>query len=283
VVSSNKVAAYQEASDALTQELMRNSVARQDMLTVNSTDLPESSACMQDARVIVSLGTEALRQVMGRGLRTAVIAGLIPRISFEQVMADAGKKAAANVTAVYLDQPFARQLDLLRLALPKSRRVGVVWGPDSVAQQPALAAAAQARGLELVEVTVAEGAALIGVLNQALRDADVLLAVADNTVYNSSTAAPILLTSYRARTPVLAFSPAYVKAGALLAVHTTPTQSGNQLAGMAQYFLQNGALPASQYPADFSVSANDYVARSLGLAIDAKALAERLRKQEKRP
>ena len=36
--------------------------------------------------------------------------------------ADAGKRGAASVSALYLDQPFGRQLDLLRLALPQARR-----------------------------------------------------------------------------------------------------------------------------------------------------------------
>jgi hypothetical protein len=42
-------------------------------------------------------------------------------------------------------------------------------------------------------------------------------------------------------------------------------------------------LPASQYPLDFSVSVNEYVARSLGLSLDARGLGERLHRMEKRP
>jgi len=283
VVSSNKVTAFQEAAEALTLELTRSGVARQDVATVHGTDSPESSACLQDARAIVSLGTDALRQVLARNPRAAVIAGLIPRASYDQMMAETGKKSAANVAALYLDQPLSRQLDLLRLALPRARRVGVVWGPESVAQQPALSAAAQQRGTELVEGSVNDGSQLITALHAALQDTDVLLAVADAAVYNSTTVSNILLTSYRAKTPVVAFSPAYVKAGALMAVHTTPAQAGLQLAGMAAHYLQSGALGTSQYPVDFTVSTNDYVARSLGLSLDAKTLTERLHKLEKRP
>jgi putative tryptophan/tyrosine transport system substrate-binding protein len=283
VVSSSKVAAFQETSDVLTQELTRNGVTRQDIQAVNGADSAEGSACLQDARVIVSLGTEALRQVLARNPKAAVFAGLIPRASFEQVVTEAGKKGAANVAALYLDQPLARQLDLLRLALPKARRVGVVWGPESVTQQGSMSAAMQQRGMEPVEGSLNEGSQLINALQAALQDADVLLAVADGAVYNSTTVSNILLTSYRAKTPVVAFSPAYVKAGALMAVHTTPAQAALQLAGMAAHYLQTGVLGGSQYPTDFSVSTNDYVARSLGLSLEAKPLTERLHKLEKRP
>lgn len=280
VVSGDKVAAFQEASDTLAVELPRNGIARTEVQFVAGTELQDS--CMQDARLVVSLGTEAFRQVISRNSRATVIAGLIPRISFERLLLEAGKKATANVTALYLDQPFSRQLDLLHMALPQARRVGVLWGPESVSQQALMNTALLAHGLELSEGVVGDNVSLISALQSSLHDADVLLAVADSAVYNSTTVANILLTSYRAKTPVLAFSPAYVKAGALLSVHTNAVQAGTQLAGMAARFLQ-GAVPLSQYPADFTVTTNDYVARSLGLSLDAKVLTERLHRIEKRP
>ena len=42
-------------------------------------------------------------------------------------------------------------------------------------------------------------------------------------------------------------------------------------------------MPVSQYPLEFSVVINDYVARSLGLTLDEGVLGERLRRMEKRP
>ncbi|NVO07237.1 MAG: hypothetical protein HXX19_15560 [Rhodoferax sp.] len=234
-----------------------------------------------DARLLVSLGSEAFRQVVQRAPHAAVIAALLPRISYERVLQEANRKPPANMAAVYLDQPFGRQLDLLRLLIPALRRIGVVWGPESVTQQALLQAAAQARGLELSESVVGESTPLIGALRTSLNNAEVLLAVADGSVYNASTVSNILLTSYRSKTPVMAFSPAYVKAGALLSVHSTAAQVGAQLAGMASHFLQSNSLPVNQYPSDFTLTGNDYVARSLGISLDTKTLGERLHRLEK--
>jgi ABC-type uncharacterized transport system substrate-binding protein len=107
--------------------------------------------------------------------------------------------------------------------------------------------------------------------------------MADPQVFNGNTLPNILLASYRARIPVMAFSPAYVKAGALLSLHSTPSQVGSQAGVVARSALQGAALPAPQYPTDFTVSVNDYVARSLGLGLDATTLSERLHSLEKRP
>jgi ABC-type uncharacterized transport system substrate-binding protein len=283
VVSSERAPAYQDAADSLSQELVRNGVARQDIQSLSLVDYLEGGAAVQDTRLIVSLGADAFRQVLAHSSRSVVLAGLIPRISFERLLADSHRKNPANVAGLYLDQPFGRQLDLLHMALPAVRRVGVLWGPESVAQQPLLASALQSRGLESTELVLAEGGSLIAALRGALNNTEALLAVADSAVYNPSTISNILLTSYRDKTPVMAFSPGYVKAGALLSVHSTATQAGVQMATMALHYLQANALPTSQYPLDFSISVNEYVAHSLGLSLDAKNLTDRLRRLEKKP
>jgi ABC-type uncharacterized transport system substrate-binding protein len=82
---------------------------------------------------------------------------------------------------------------------------------------------------------------------------------------------------------VLGFSPAYVRAGALVSLHSTPAQVGIQAASLARSVL-NGQSPApSQYPADFTVEVNTHVARSLGLELDAAALTKQLRQLERKP
>lgn len=283
IVSSDKTAVFQEAADNLSQELLRSGLLRQDIQVLAAAEFADPANRAQDTQLLVTLGTDALRQVLLQSPRIPVLAGLIPRVSYERVLADSGHKGQATVAALYLDQPFGRQLDLLRLALPQARRVGVLWGPESLSQQSLLAAAASQHGMELVEGVYSEDAPLISGLRSALGGADVLLAVADASVYNRASLSNILLTSYRGKTPVMAFSPAYVKAGALLSLHTTAMQASTRLAALALHFLQNNSLPASQYPGDFSVSVNEYVARSLGLALDADALSERLHRLEKKP
>lgn len=280
VVTSEKAPAFQEAYDSLSQEMQRLGVARQDIALLSVSDYQEGGPTVQEARLLVTLGANALRQVAARNSKP-LIAGLIPRISYERVLAESGRKGAT--AALYLDQPFGRQLDLMRMVLPNLHRVGVLWGPESVSLQPLLNAALQNRGLELSEGVYAEGQSLIGALQLALHDADGLLAVADTTIYNANTVSNILLTSYRAKVPVQAFSPAYVKAGALVSVHSTASQIGTQMAAMAVQALQAGNMPPNQYPADYTVTTNDYIARSLGMALDARALSDRLHRLDKRP
>lgn len=284
VLSSERSPSYTDASQAVVAELVRQGVRRTDIAQLYVSELVAGDlAAAQGAKVWVTLGSDALARALQREGRPALVSALIPRLGFERLLRENPGRTTAPALAVYLDQPFGRQLDLVRQVLPEARRVGVLWGPESAAQQPGLLAAAQARGMELVGGNVAASSALFSGLKSVLDDADLLLAVADPQVYNSATISNILLATYRARVPVLAFSPAYVKAGALLAVYSTPRQIGTQAGALARTVLQGGAVPASQYPLEFSVAVNEHVARSLGMALDEAALNERMHRLERRP
>ena len=283
LVLSEKSVGYQDIARSIAAELERTGLPSGEVVQLAGTDLQPGEVTLPQAKVIVTLGADALRRVLAQDTRLPVIASLLPKSSFDRLVRENSRKPAGSITAVYLDQPFGRRVELLRLVLPDAKRVGVLWGPDSVSSQSSLNQALQARGLTAESSVVSEPGGLFGGLKVVLEDADVLMAVADPLVYSSSTIANVLLTTYRARIPVLAFSPAYVKAGALLAIYATPQQIGLQTAGLVRQVLQGGVWPAPQYPVEFEISVNDHVARSLGLKIDTRSLTERLLMAGKRP
>lgn len=283
IVTAERTELIDAAADAVVEQLRRNGGVPPEVLRLTPAELDASEALARNPpRLTVTLGTEALGRVLGNGPRGPVIAGLIPRTTYERLVREAGKTAPVALSAVFLDQPFGRQLDLIRLALPSAQRVGVLWGTESEPLLAALQANISTRSLELLSSNVVPGALFSG-LKDLLGNVDVLLAVADTQVYNGTTLPNILLASYRARIPMVAFSPAYVKAGALLALYATPTQAGNQVGGMARAYLQGQPLVAPQLAQDYTIAVNEYVARSLGLTLDVKTLTEQLRRMDRRP
>ena len=284
VVISERSASYLEAADALTAELERAGLPRADIALVTSGEYSLGAPANVSPRLLVAVGTGAANLLAAKDSRIPLIATLLPASSFEQIVLATGRKPSATFSAVFLSQPFSRQLDLIRLALPEARRVGVLWGPDSQTQAPALQAAIQVRGLQLVAGVVGPGEPAYPALQKVLEDADLLLAVANPQLYNSASIQNILLSSYRSKVPFVGFSPSYVQAGAVFAVYSTPAMIGRQTAMMARSIFQGRGLPAlPQYPLEFNVSVNDQVARSLGLKLDAGLLNDRLRLMERSP
>lgn len=283
VLSSDRSPGYSEAAQTIASEWMRSGPDKPEVQVLYLTDPGAlESPQLGTARTIVTLGSEALSRLLLRDLRTPVIAALIPRAGFERVLRELPKRPMAPVAALYLEQPFPRQIELLRLALPEAKKVGVLWGMESGLQAGNLLSSLNARGLEMVSGYVGGTVNLFIGLKAVLDGTDVLLAVPDPQVYNGSSISNVLLATYRARVPVVAFSPAYVRAGALLSLHSTPRQIGVQAAAMAKVQWTAAGSVSSQYPADYTVVLNEHVARSLGLSLDEAALSERLRRWEKR-
>lgn len=280
-VLSERGAGYLEAMDVLAADLGRSGLSLSDTDVRSATNMVAALA-QQKPRIIVTLGYESLRQVLEVDPRVPVLAALIPRAGYERLLRGRTSTRTA-VAALYLDQPIARQLDVIRLAFGAAHRVGVLLGPESSWQQSLLTAAATAQGFSLQSAEVGPSRTVAHALADVLEDAHVLLALPDAQVYNATTVGNVLISSYRARVPVLAFSPAYVRAGATLSLHSTPVQVGLQVALMVRQFVQTGTPPASQYPADFSITVNERVARSLDLDLNAAGLTEQLKRMVRKP
>ena len=233
-------------------------------------------------RAVVAIGTDACQSLAQSTLSAPFnVCVLLPRVAFERI-AEGARARGKTLSAVLLDQPLMRQMALIRLALPERRRVAALLGPETDALGTTLAVSAAAQGLRVSLGRIESPDELAGALQRILVDADALLAVPDSVVFNSHTIQNILRTAFKNRVPLVAFSPAYVRAGALIAVYSTPQQIGRQAGRSLRGALSGRELPAQQHPQEFEVSVNPHVARSLGIDLDDEAaLAERLRKMER--
>ena len=233
--------------------------------------------------LIITLGQSAWRGAVERVLnqpalaRLPLLAALLPQSSYRELAA----KAALRSTAVLLDQPPARYVELLQLALPGYKRIGVLFGPDSIAARAELARALAARGLTLLQATVLSDAnSLYPVLRTLLDEADVLLALPDRLVFNPVTIPNILIAAYRQRVPLISYSAAHVRAGALLALHTSANDAAEQIAAVMRQTLAGHSLPPPRMAQGCSVTINEQVARSLDLVLpDPVALARTLQRE----
>ena len=223
-------------------------------------------------RLVVTVGLAAARSVVplaqASGARPPLLALLVPRAGYEELAA-AGGATKARMSAIFIEQPLARQLDLVALALPGKVRVGVLLGPTSIALDGELAEQARARGLQIRRAEARDAGTVYSALRDVLLGSDILLALPDAVAINAATIRGVLVASNRAQVPVLGFSQALVDAGALLAVYTTPQQYARHAAEIAtQSLAQHAPLPRAQYPRYFTVGVNFFAARALGLAVE---------------
>ena len=276
IVLSDDSAPYQETANTI-RAFVEQGAARA-MVSIYSPAGKKPDFVRERQDLIVAVGVRAAQEMVALNLTTPILTTLIPRQAFEKI---ARQRDFRQFSAVYLDQPLARQMELIRLALPDRSRIGVVLGPESQDTLKMLQFAAKEAKFGLVVEKIGAAEELLPALQRVLADSDVLLALPDPLVFNKGTVQSLLLTTYRYQDPVIGFSQAYVKAGALAAVYTTPEQAGRQAGEMLQHVLNGKAwvLPPPEYPKYFSVSLNYQVARSLAISVsDEMALYQKLKR-----
>jgi ABC-type uncharacterized transport system substrate-binding protein len=264
-----------EVLETLRTELGRSA----NIVLINGQD-----AIPKGTSLVIPVGVKATETLARSGASAPILATLVPRASFESLVGLTLGRDHSKFSAVFLDLPPRRQLALLHQVFPDRRRIALLTGSASESQVGQFTAMAKDLGMSILSAPIYSESEIYPALQRLLPEADILLALPDPTVYNSHTIQDILLTTYRFRVPMVGFSPAYAKAGALLAMYATPIQIGSQAADMARAVLAGHPLPAPKYARDMDIAINVHVARSLGIALKSETtLRDRLQQLEYMP
>lgn len=221
----------------------------------------ELSTIPHNRSLVISVGSSAARLASESGLPT--LNTLITRRNFESI------KGAYNapVTAIYLEQPFSRMLSLVKTTLPDRDELTILLGPTSKQMQKDIKQGCLEHKVSCKTVVAEDQAGIEEGLQLAAGRGGVMLVLPDPQIVNASTARNLILGAYRRGVALVGYSRALVKAGALMAVHSTPEQLGEDASLMVIKTLKGDTLklPPSRYPEIFSVSVNYQLARALRL------------------
>lgn len=277
VVLSDDSPPYHEVANSFRAQLRQYRPA----VNVVIEDSPQraAQALAADTQLLVCVGLKATQVALASHTQLPILSVLVPKDSFDVLAQD--NQARRSITAIYLDQPYARQLALVRLALSEHVRVGVLLREEDQQKLDAIRGAAGLQKMQVVSELIDKQGAILPSLEHLLAASDVLLVLPDALLYNKNNIQSVLLTSYRYRDPVVSYSQALVRAGAMLGLYSNPLQIGYHTAEVALRSLDTGILPAPLYPKYFTVGVNRQVAHSLGFpAPDEIELQEALQRWE---
>lgn len=212
-------------------------------------------------RLIVAVGDGALASL--RGTHRAPVVSLMA-LGLPVRPAESG-----NVTGVALFAKPDHYLALFRRL--RARRVGLVYDPAHTGWYVKLArAAARQYGVELVTREVGdprEAMAQLATLKEAV---DALWVIPDTTAVTTQTLEAFFLFGQRQSLPVVSFSAAHLKLGALAAVEADRLELGRQAGEVARELLRG--TPAAELPVAFprrvSVRINEAVGKWLKYPAD---------------
>jgi len=238
-------------------------------LKVKVIDLQETEKLIvaENSELVIALGVKALTAASKLKHTTPVIGVFTPLPTFNALLESSGRDLGI-FSAIVLDQPYSRQISLIKTVLPEIKTLGILLGSTSSRYAEHLRDEGEKNSLNVSLETINDESELIPKLQKVLESNDALLAIPDPSIYNRETAQPILLTSYRHQKPVFGYSQSYVRAGALAAVYSNTKHLAKQAAEIAIKTQQApGLLPPPQTPKYFSVLVNHQVARSLNITV----------------
>ncbi len=266
IVLSAPTPANQEFLDNFKDELVRS---RNTSLRLTVIDLQEVEKLVvaENSELVIALGVKALEAASKLRHTTPVLGIFTPLPTFNSFL-QSSRRDLGNFSAIVLDQPYTRQMSLIKIILPDAKSIGIMLGPTSSQYGEHLKDDGEKNGLSVFEENIDQEADLIIKLQKLLDTTDALMAIPDPSIYNRETAQPILFTSYRHLKPVFGYSQSYVRAGALAAVFSNSKQLAKQAVEIAIKSQQPpNLLPPPQSPAYFSVMVNYQVARSLNISV----------------
>lgn len=206
---------------------------------------------------ILATGVRGCRIALRNPLHHPVLCTLLTEAGFNSLAIETA--SPVPVAALVIDQPISRQASVASSVYPALSNFATFSRDRPWSDQ-------RAGHTAIDNFPFNDAVPLSSQLSDALQFHDALIATAEESIYNASSLSTVLLTAYGYRKPVIGFSRAYVKAGALISCYSTPSQIMRQVARMLHRDSGfDGARPTIHYPYYFSIVDNPSVARSLEL------------------
>ena len=263
IVKSSDAAPYQQAETAFYQHLpgakVRSALVKE--LADNGI-----GGAISTTDTVVAIGTPAaawLHAQLPEG--TPLVYCMVANAE------EAGLLKGSPCWGVTMDVSPAEQFKLIAEALPSARIVGTLYRSDTPAGRAGLQAMKEnlPPGWRLEAVAANDYSSVADAIDALThKGVDVIWTSAAQKVYDTAAVRTLLLAALREKIPVWGFSPAFVRAGALLGLGVDPASQAAQAVELINQLQQN--LPnaeKSQRPREYQIAINLVVAEQLDVHV----------------
>ena len=274
ILKSADITAYSEAISAFTSALPSS------LQITREYDLRGDMAKgRQLARHILA---SKAKVVLAVGLKAAMAAKLeiqeIPVIFCLVLDPEKYGLPTSNMVGLSLKVPFREPLQALHTLAPKVSRIGVLFDPQNTNEMHRqLLHDANALGMKIVSEEVQQEQDVASALNALKDHIDALWLLPDSTVLTENTLDFLMSATLEANIPVVGFSSALVRSGALVGAYVPYADIGTQAAKLTQQLARQTSssfLGTILSPERVHQSINQKSAMYLGLSLTPDVLRQ---------
>jgi ABC-type uncharacterized transport system substrate-binding protein len=230
---------------------------------VMAQELGNESIDLQPQNLLVALGRSAVETINRLNTRANSINAYLTLEQYNSLDID-------HQVTVLLDQPMHRYLAFSKLMLGVDS-IGII-DDGEIELKARTAITLNEFDLTLNQYRLDPENKLLPVLRELLQHSDSLLMLPRESIYNRDTVKGVLLASYRSRKPVVSYSPAHVRSGAVASIYSSPIDIGRHLALLINQALNKESNTGTpfQFARFYSITTNSRVATALGINLPAE-------------
>jgi len=173
-------------------------------------------------------------------------------------------------SAIYVEPPLARQIQLADKLLPGAKKLGLLV--DKTTDKARIRKELSPKLYDQIQlVALQESDNLNQALYKVLKDSRALVGAYDNSIYNAANIKNILITSYRQHKVLIGPSKAYLKAGSFATTFSNLDDVVKRTLEIIFNHAESGEWSEAGYNPYFNILYNKQVARSLNIPLPDKS------------
>jgi ABC-type uncharacterized transport system substrate-binding protein len=181
-----------------------------------------------------------------------------------------------NCYKVYINQPVHRYIKLYKILFPQGKKLVFTSTSERLKLSQKIKTVSKKQGIAYKTIPLGKNENISRAFIEILNSNDVLLALPDAIVYNANNAKSIILTTYHANVPIIAYSKSFAKAGALISLYSSIENVAEKTAVLVNAISRKKLLTGKEYyPDNFMLEVNTSVARSLNIELESASEIKR--------
>jgi putative tryptophan/tyrosine transport system substrate-binding protein len=265
IVRSSDAAPYQQAEATFIQRLQSPQCKVRSVPVKQLADEGIGSA-ISTTDTVVAIGTPA-----ATWLHNQLPEGILLVYCMVSNPEEAGLLKGSQCWGVAMEVAESDQLELISEVLPSAKIVGTLYRSNTPAGRQVLQNFRDALppGWRVEAVAVNDYPNVAAAIDALMdKNVDLIWTSAAFKLYDVAAVRELLVASLRNKTPVWGFSPAFVRAGALLGVGVDPESQATQTTDLIAKLKQNRqSVEKSQPPKQYQIAINLVVADQLNIQI----------------
>lgn len=253
---------------------LKNKLTKSTAITqINSSDITKE--IISQHNLIISIGYKSAKIMAKHKTKKTIIYTLIPDNDSLRLSIPCEKTTCYKI---YINQPVSRYVQLFKQLFPKGKTLAFATTKENSIKSQQVKTASKNNSLTFKDIRIHKNNNISRTFINKLNNNDVLLALPNPDIYNANHAKSIILSTYHANVPIIAYSKSFAKAGALISLYSSIDDIAAKTANIVNTIItEDGPLTQKEYyPDDFTIEINSAVARSLNINIDTENMLKRI-------